>query len=90
MVHLKTIKELLGGIRMYQLHILRHGPKNNDPQAHQTGVEAHLDPNKRHKIIYHAASLVHQVKEILQEQVSWFRHYGKSKEVLEQRLAFEK
>ena len=31
---------------MYNLKLMRHGPKNNNPEAHQTGVEALLDPDK--------------------------------------------
>lgn len=29
-----------------QLHLIRHGPKNNNPDAHGTGVEALLDPDR--------------------------------------------
>ena len=33
------------------LHLIRHGPKNNDPNVHGTGVEALLDPSQLHKIV---------------------------------------
>lgn len=42
---------------MNAIHLLRHGPKNNDPNAHGTGVEAGLDPKQAYKIITHAALL---------------------------------
>ncbi len=38
------------------LELIRHGPKNNDPAAHQTGVEAQLDPGQIYKILQYAAN----------------------------------
>lgn len=38
-----------------ELRLIRHGPKNNDPAVHGTGVEALLDPTRLHLIISHAA-----------------------------------
>ena len=40
---------------MHVLVLRRHGPKNNDPQAHATGVEALLDPRGIKQIIQAAA-----------------------------------
>jgi len=43
---------------MAKIHLLRHGPKNNNPEAHQTGVEALLDPQGINKIISQASELL--------------------------------
>ncbi len=40
------------------IDLLRHGPKNNDPEAHQTGVEALLDPEKFYVIKDHARRVI--------------------------------
>jgi len=48
------------------LNLIRHGPKNNDPRAHQTGVEALLDPEKIHEIIAHAAGTLARIPQAYQ------------------------
>ena len=40
------------------IDLLRHGPKNNDPAAHQTGVEAQLDPRRIDEIRAHALRIL--------------------------------
>ena len=40
------------------IDLLRHGPKNNDPTVHQTGVEALLDPEKFYVIRDHARQII--------------------------------
>jgi hypothetical protein len=47
---------------MYSLAIVRHGHKNNDPEAHGTGVEALLDPTKLHLIKRYAAQHADMVR----------------------------
>ncbi len=41
-----------------ELHLIRHGPKNNDPAVHGTGVEALLDPEKIPEIRAYASRLL--------------------------------
>jgi len=41
-----------------QIDLLRHGPKNNNPDVHGTGVEALLDPVKIPEIKTHAYGLI--------------------------------
>ncbi len=43
------------------LNLIRHGPKNNDPSAHGTGVEALLDPAQIYKILRYAADSLEQM-----------------------------
>ncbi len=38
------------------LHLIRHGPKNNNPDAHGTGVEALLDPAQIFKVLKYAVN----------------------------------
>ncbi len=38
------------------LNLIRHGPKNNDPNVHGTGVEALLDPLQIYKALQYAAN----------------------------------
>ena len=45
-----------------RLDLYRHGPKNNDPAAHGTGVEALLDPDKLPVIRAHAVQLAHEAE----------------------------
>jgi hypothetical protein len=44
-----------------ELRLIRHGPKNNDPQAHQTGVEALLDSQRIHEIITYASDTLNSL-----------------------------
>ncbi len=43
-----------------ELRLIRHGPKNNDPAAHGTGVEALLDPHKIPEIKAYASRLLQE------------------------------
>jgi|GEM_PF-1916910 hypothetical protein len=45
-------------VKYMRVSLFRHGPKNNDPQAHQTGVEAQLDPYKIFQIREHAREFI--------------------------------
>ena len=43
---------------VFSLILLRHGPKDDRPEAHQTGIEAGLDPRKGASILARAANLL--------------------------------
>lgn len=43
------------------IHLIRHGPKNNDPAVHGTGVEALLDPVKMYQILGYATRFLEEI-----------------------------